>query len=227
VVEDAAHAIDSYYEGARLGSLGTFGTFSFHETKNVIAGEGGLLAVNRSEHVARAEVIWEKGTNRAAFARGEVNKYNWVDIGSSFLPSELISAFLYAQLEHLQQIQNKRITLWRLYHEALAPLAADGRFELLTIPSYATLNAHLFCVIARSADERSALMDYLKLRGVLAVFHYLPLHDSPFHRARGPVAPLPNAERYGACLLRLPLFYALEPAQVELIAGHVRDFYRS
>lgn len=226
VIEDAAHAIDSFNRGRRLGSLGALGTFSFHETKNVIAGEGGMLAVNRPEYRARAEILWEKGTNRAAFARGDVNKYNWVDIGSSFLPSEIVSAFLFAQLEHIEQIQRKRVALWRQYRELLAPLAERGLCELPQIPSYATVNGHLFYLVARNAAERDELLEYLKQHGVYAVFHYLPLHLSPFHRARERrLASLPNAERFGACLVRLPLFYELEPGQVEHIASQTHGFF--
>jgi dTDP-4-amino-4,6-dideoxygalactose transaminase len=226
VIEDAAHAIDSFYKGRRLGSLGALGTFSFHETKNVIAGEGGMLAVNRPEYATRAEVLWEKGTNRAAFARGDVSKYNWVDLGSSFLPSEIVSAFLFAQLEHIEQIQRKRVALWHQYRELLAPLAARGRCELPHIPSYATVNGHLFYLLAGSAAERDELLDYLKHNGVHAVFHYLPLHLSPFHRARERrLASLPNAERFSERLLRLPLFYELEPRQVQQIASRIQDFY--
>ena len=226
VVEDAAHAIDSFYKGRRLGSLGALGTFSFHETKNVIAGEGGMLAVNRPEYRARAEILWEKGTNRAAFARGQVSKYNWVDIGSSFLPSEIVSAFLFAQLEHIEQIQRKRVALWHQYRELLAPLAERGLCQLPEVPRYATVNGHLFYVLARSAAERDGLLEYLNRNGVHAVFHYLPLHLSPFHRAheRQP-ASLPNAERFSERLLRLPLFYELEPEQVEQIAARIQAFY--
>ncbi len=225
VVEDAAQAIESTYKGRPLGGIGHFGAFSFHETKNLIAGEGGLLAVNDPDAVARAEIIWEKGTNRAAFFRGEVDKYNWVDVGSSFLPSELTAAFLYAQLEHLETIQAKRRALWDTYREELAVLAERGLAGLPHVPDYATNNAHMFYLLAADAEERGALLGALKEAGYHAVFHYQALHDSPFYRDRHDGRPLPNARRYTDALLRLPLFFELEADTARRVAAVVRAFY--
>ncbi|GIV38988.1 MAG: dTDP-4-amino-4,6-dideoxy-D-glucose transaminase [Thermonema sp.] len=230
VVEDAAQAIDSYHkEGNRrlpLGSLGHLAAFSFHETKNIIAGEGGMLVINAPSMEARAEILWEKGTNRSAFFRGEVDKYNWVDVGSSFLPSEIIAAFLYAQLEHLEAIQQRRLNLWNYYYQGLKPLAEAGFIDLPTIPAYATNNAHMFYIVCRSLEERSRLIDYLKRHGILAVFHYQPLHDSPFYREKHDGRPLPNCRRFADCLLRLPLFYELTHTQQDYIIATIEAFYR-
>src|SRR5664280_1420296 len=168
VVEDAAQAIDSYYKGKPLGGIGHLGCFSFHETKNIQCGEGGMLVINDERFCKRAEIIWEKGTNRAEFFRGEVNKYGWVDIGSSFLPSEVIAAFLWAQIEHLDEIQTKRKEHWNRYYDALKPLADKGCFQLSIIPSYATNNAHMFYLVCISLEDRSNLITYLKNCGVLS-----------------------------------------------------------
>lgn len=183
VVEDAAQAVDSFYKGRPLGSIGDFGCVSFHETKNITAGgEGGLLIVNDEQYVRRAEIIWEKGTNRAEFFRGMVNKYGWVDTGSSFLPSEINAAFLYAQLESLTEIQNRRKDIWSQYYEGLKDLQTKGLVKLPVIPSYASNNAHMFYMTCRSLEERSSLISYLKENGILAVFHYLSLHLSEFYK---------------------------------------------
>ncbi len=225
VIEDAAQGIDATYNNRPLGGIGDLGCFSFHETKNIITGEGGALMVNQDRFARRAEIIWEKGTNRAEFFRGEVNKYGWVDVGSSFLPSEIIAAFLYAQLEHLDAIQTRRKTLWQAYADALSDLARQGRIDLPFIPEYASNNAHMFYLVCRSLEERSALIDYLKQHGIMAVFHYLPLHQSSFyaHRYQGP--ELPNAERFSNCLLRLPLYYDLTISQIHLICDRLLQFY--
>lgn len=225
VVEDAAQAIESRYKDQPLGGIGHFGTFSFHETKNLIAGEGGLLSVNAPDYVERAEIIWEKGTNRAAFFRGDVDKYNWVDVGSSFLPSELTAAFLYAQLEELERIQAKRKALWSVYREQLADLETSGHARLPHIPGYATNNAHMFYLVVADLDLRSRLIADLREAGYLAVFHYQALHRSPFYSGRHDGRPLPEASRYTDCLLRLPLFFELEAAQAEAIAQRVRRFF--
>lgn len=225
IVEDAAQAVDSFYKGRPLGSLGHFGAFSFHETKNVISGEGGMLVVNDEEHVKRAEIIWEKGTNRAAFFRGEVAKYEWVDIGSSFLPSDIIAAFLYAQLEHLDEIQNRRKEIWQAYYERLSPLGESGRIRLPSIPEYATNNAHLFYVVCGSLDERAGLIAHLREQGVQAVFHYQPLHESPFYADKHDVRPLPNSVRYADCLLRMPFYFDLSIDEVDRICDLVLRFY--
>ena len=217
VVEDAAQAIDSYYKGRPLGTIGHLSAFSFHETKNIISGEGGMLGINDERFIRRAEIIWEKGTNRAEFFRGEVNKYGWCDIGSSFLPSEVVAAFLWAQLEHLDDIQNKRKLLWNKYYEFLKPLAAHGQFGLPDIPDYATNNAHMFYLVCNSLAERSALIKKLKENDILAVFHYLSLHSSEFYKNKHDGRVLPECDRYADCLMRLPMYYDLSIEDVEKI----------
>ena len=225
VVEDAAQAIDSYYKGKVLGGIGHFGCFSFHETKNVTAGgEGGLLVVNDERFIRRAEIIWEKGTNRAEFFRGMVNKYGWVDTGSSFLPSEINSAFLLAQLECLSEIQNRRKTIWEMYSEGLKSIA--NRVQLPVIPEYATNNAHMFYVVCNNLEERTKLLAYLKENGILAVFHYLSLHLSDYYRVHiGSVPVLPNCDRFADCLVRLPMYYELEKEIVSYVVEKIVSFY--
>lgn len=226
VVEDAAQAIDSYYKGRPLGSIGHLAAFSFHETKNVTSGgEGGLLVVNDERFVRRAEILWEKGTNRAEFFRGEVNKYGWVDIGSSFLPSEVNAAFLWAQLENLNDIQAKRTLLWETYYQLLKPLAEKGLFSLPDIPNYATNNAHMFYLVLPSLEARTDLIAYLKNHGVGAVFHYLSLHSSAYYAPRHDGRALPNCDRYADCLVRLPLFYDLTIEQVQTICELISTYY--
>lgn len=228
VVEDAAQAIDSYYKGRPLGSIGHFGCFSFHETKNITAGgEGGLLAVNDEKYIRRAEIIWEKGTNRAEFFRGMVNKYGWVDTGSSFLPSEINAAFLWAQVENLADIQSKRKQLWYRYYENLKPLAIKGFFSLPDIPFFATNNAHMFYLVCRNLNERSDLIQYLKEHGVGAVFHYLSLHLSDYYTQHhlGRIPDLPMCDKYADCLVRLPMYYELELDQVDAIADDIKNFF--
>lgn len=225
VVEDAAQAIDSYYKGKPLGSIGHLGCFSFHETKNIISGEGGLLAINDERFVRRAEIIWEKGTNRSEFFRGEVNKYGWVDTGSSFLPSEIISAFLYAQLENMNMIQNRRKEIWNKYHENLKALEAKGCFKLPTIPDYATNNAHMFYLVCNSLEERSALIKHLKDNEILSVFHYLSLHKSDYYTNKYEGEELPNCNKFADCLVRLPMFYELKDEEIEFIVSKIEEFY--
>ena len=227
VVEDAAQAIDSYYKGRPLGSIGHLAAFSFHETKNITAGgEGGLLVVNDERFVRRAEIIWEKGTNRAEFFRGEVNKYGWVDVGSSFLPSEVNAAFLYAQLENLDEIQNKRKSLWETYYQRLKPLADKGCFTLPDIPDYATNNGHMFYLVFPNLDQRSGLIAYLKANGVCAVFHYLSLHSSTYYADKHDGRALPECDRYADCLVRLPLFYDLTMEEVNHICDLISTYYQ-
>lgn len=221
VVEDAAQAIDSYFKGRPLGSIGHMAAFSFHETKNVIAGEGGLIAINDERFIHRAEIIWEKGTNRAEFFRGEVNKYNWVDIGSSFLPSEIVAAFLWAQLENLDMIQAKRKIIWDEYYRLLKPLADKSKFKLPKIPDYATNNGHMFYIVCNNIEERTALIGKLKDNGVGAVFHYLSLHSSPYYVEKHDSRELPNCDMFANCLLRLPMFYELEIKDVNLICNMI------
>ncbi|MBO4518579.1 MAG: dTDP-4-amino-4,6-dideoxygalactose transaminase [Paludibacteraceae bacterium] len=235
VVEDAAQAIDSYYKSPitnhqspmPLGSIGHLAAFSFHETKNITAGgEGGLLVINDERFVRRAEIIWEKGTNRAEFFRGEVNKYGWVDMGSSFLPSEVNAAFLWAQVENIDDIQAKRKALWDRYYERLKPLAEQGKFTLPDIPEYASNNAHMFYIVLPNLDTRSELLKYLKTNGVGAVFHYLSLHSSEYYKSRHDGRDLPQCDRYADCLVRLPLFYDLSLDTVNEICDLISTYYR-
>ena len=214
VVEDAAQAIDSYYKGHPLGSIGHLAAFSFHETKNIIAGEGGMLVINDERFIRRAEIIWEKGTNRAEFFRGEVNKYGWCDTGSSFLPSEIVAAFLWAQLEQLDEIQEKRKALWDHYYKLLKPLSDAGLFKLPDIPDYATNNAHMFYLVCNSLKDRTALIKQLKENDIQAVFHYLSLHSSPYYLDKHDGRELPNCDRYADCLVRLPMYYGLAKTDV-------------
>jgi dTDP-4-amino-4,6-dideoxygalactose transaminase len=214
VVEDAAQGIDSYYNGKPLGSIGHLGCFSFHETKNIISGEGGMLAINDERFIKRAEILWEKGTNRAEFFRGEINKYGWVDTGSSFLPSDMIAAFLFAQLENLQLIQDRRKKLWNLYWELLSNHGTTAGFQLPVIPDYATNNAHMFYLICDNVEVRSAIIQRLKSVNCHAVFHYLSLHSSAYYESKHDGRMLPNADRYSDCLLRLPMFFELTEENV-------------
>ena len=225
VVEDSAQAIDSYYKGRPLGSIGHLSAFSFHETKNIIAGEGGMLCINDERFVRRAEIIWEKGTNRAEFFRGEVNKYGWVDTGSSFLPSEVVAAFLWAQLEHLDDIQSRRKHLWELYYSNLSPLALspNSLIALPGLPEYATNNAHMFYLICNSLEQRTNLIKRLKESGILAVFHYLSLHSSPYYTDKHDGRSLPECDRYADCLVRLPMFYELKEKEVNIICDIIKD----
>lgn len=215
VIEDAAQAIDSYYTGKdgqkrALGSIGHLAAFSFHETKNIISGEGGMLAINDARFTDRAEVIWEKGTNRSAFFRGEIDKYGWVDMGSSFLPSEIIAAFLWAQLENLDTIQQKRKSIWENYESKLSEWAKNNNIQTPKVPEYATNNAHMYYLVCESLEQRSAMIEKLKQAGILAVFHYLSLHKSPFYASKHDGRILPQTDCYSDCLLRLPLYFELE-----------------
>jgi dTDP-4-amino-4,6-dideoxygalactose transaminase len=229
VIEDAAQCVDSYYiqdnKKIPLGSLGHLAAFSFHETKNIISGEGGMLVINDSQFEKRAEILWEKGTNRSAFFRGEVDKYGWVDVGSSFLPSEIVAAFLYAQLEHLEDIQNKRLHIWQRYYEQLQPLASKGYFELPYIPQYATNNAHMFYLVCRSLEERTTLIQHLKNKGIQAVFHYLSLHTSPFYKDKHDGRALPNSDKFSDCLVRLPMYYDLTNEDVDFICEEIKKCF--
>lgn len=231
VIEDAAQAIDSYYtgkDGVRrpLGSIGHLVAFSFHETKNIISGEGGMLAINDEQFMTRAEIIREKGTNRSSFFRGEVDKYGWVDMGSSFLPSDIIAAFLYAQLENLDKIQERRKHIWNTYWEGLQGLAEQRFVELPIVPDYATNNAHMFYVVCRSLEERTGLIQALKDKGIQAVFHYLSLHKSPFYKEKHGDRELVHSDRYADCLLRLPMFYELTDKDLLSIIKVIKGFYQ-
>ncbi|ELV8635001.1 dTDP-4-amino-4,6-dideoxygalactose transaminase [Vibrio vulnificus] len=224
VVEDAAQAIDGYYKGRPLGSIGTFGTFSFHETKNIIAGEGGLLAINDEKYIQRAEIIREKGTNRSSFFRGEVAKYGWVDIGSSFLPSDIIAAYLYAQLESMDDIQEKRKAIWQRYYDRLNPVLTSSGIELPSVADYSTNNAHMFYLVCESLEQRSALIQFLKDNGIHTVFHYLSLHQSEYYQSKYNGSGLPNSDKFTDTLVRLPLFYELENDQVDYICNKINEF---
>ena len=223
VVEDAAQAIDSFYKGRPLGTIGHLSAFSFHETKNIISGEGGMLGINDERFIRRAEILWEKGTNRAEFFRGEVNKYGWCDIGSSFLPSEVVAAFLWAQLEHLDDVQSKRKLLWNKYYELLKPLADQGRFSLPDIPDYATNNAHMFYLVCNNLRERTDLIKKLKENDILAVFHYLSLHSSEYYKDKHDGRSLPECDRYADCLVRLPMYYDLGVGDVDKVCEMIKS----
>lgn len=227
LIEDCAQSIDSYYKNKPLGTFGEFSAFSFHETKNIISGEGGMLAINNKKYIKRAEIIREKGTNRASFFRGEVNKYGWVDVGSSFLPSEITAAFLFSQIENLKKIQKKRIILWKTYHKNLVPLEDKGHIRLPLIPDYASNNGHLFYILCKNAKERGDLINYLKSFGILTVFHYLSLHKSPFYRKKHDGRKLPNSDKFTDCLLRLPIYYELSVKLVNHITRLIEKFYKS
>ena len=223
VVEDAAHCVDSYYKGKPLGGIGHLGAYSFHETKNISSGEGGMLIINDDRFVRRAEILWEKGTNRAEFYRGMVNKYGWVDMGSSFLPSELNAAFLWAQLEQMDDIQNQRKHIWNMYKDGLEGKLGDS-VKLPYLPDYATNNGHMFYLLCPSLDYRTRLMSYLKENDVQTTFHYLPLHSSKYYADKHGYRLLPNCDYYGDCLVRLPLFYELSDMEVKKIIMHIVDF---
>ncbi len=222
VVEDAAQAIDSYFinSSGTKKALGTFGhlaAFSFHETKNIISGEGGMLAINHPGFVERAEIIWEKGTNRSAFFRGEVDKYGWVDIGSSFLPSDIIAAFLWAQLEHLPQIQQKRFALWNQYFNGLKGWAENNGVRLPYVPGFATNNAHMFYLVFSRVEDRTKVIDALKENGIMSVFHYISLHSSKYYEPHHDGRPLTNSDNYSDTLLRFPMFFDLSESEVDHI----------
>lgn len=223
VVEDAAHSIDSFYKGKPLGGIGHLGAFSFHETKNISSGEGGMLVVNDERFIRRSEILWEKGTNRAEFYRGMVNKYGWCDMGSSFLPSEFNAAYLWAQLEQLDDIQNKRKHIWNMYYEGLKG-KVDSQIIIPELPDYATNNGHMFYLLCPSLDYRTKLMGYLKEKGIQTTFHYLPLHSSTYYKDKHDGRVLANCDRYGDCLVRLPLFYELRDEDVSYIVDTIKGY---
>lgn len=226
LIEDAAQAIDSKFKDKPLGSIGDLGAMSFHETKNIISGEGGLLIVNNDKYIERAEIIREKGTNRSQFFRGEIDKYCWIDIGSSFLPSDLVAAFLYAQLENINSIQTRRAEIWNRYYEALKPLGNDGKLILPHIPDFATNNYHIFYFVCETPEVRTKLMRFLAEKGVNAVFHYQPLHLSPYFKDKYKGPELTNSVRYGDCLLRLPMYYELTPDLQDEVIDSIIKFYQ-
>lgn len=219
IVEDAAQAIDSYYSGKDgvrrpLGSIGHLAAFSFHETKNIISGEGGMLVVNDERFVKRSEIIWEKGTNRSAFFKGEVDKYGWVDIGSSFLPSDITAAFLWAQLEHLEQIQKKRKIIWNSYYDGLKDWSNDNDISLPFLPDYSTNNAHMFYLVCKNDKQRTNLISFLRDNNILSVFHYLSLHKSPFYLNESINKELYFSDAFSDKLVRLPFFIGLDVKKV-------------
>ncbi len=227
VVEDAAQGVNSKYKDKYLGTIGDIGTYSFHETKNFICGEGGAIVLNNERFIERAEIIREKGTNRSKFFRGEIDKYNWVDIGSSFLPSDIIAAFLYAQLENMDQINIKRERIFDHYNKALIPLANDGMLRLPYLSSECETNNHLFYILLNDEETRNALMDYLKSKGILAVFHYLPLHLSPVGLSMGYKAgQLPVTEAMSCRLLRLPFYFEITSEEQDFVVKTIYDFFK-
>lgn len=227
LIEDAAQALQSDWKGRALGSIGHLGCLSFHETKNVIAGEGGALLVNDERLVERAEIIREKGTNRSQFFRGQTDKYTWVDIGSSYLPGELIAAFLYAQLEHADLITAQRRATVRRYQELLQPIAAAGMIELPEIPLSEHGNGHMFYFLARDLEQRTDLLEQLRKAGVGAVFHYVPLHSSPAGRRYGRVGSAMSVTDFVADrLVRLPLYHGMTQAEQDRVLDVVFDFYK-
>lgn len=230
VVEDAAQSIDSYYTGddgvvKPLGSIGHLATFSFHETKNIISGEGGMLVVNDDQFLERAEIIREKGTNRSRFFRGEIDKYGWVDIGSSFLPSDIIAAFLFAQLENIDKIQDKRREIWSFYNKEFRSLENKGKIRLPIIPDYASNNAHMFYITCNNNQERNNLISFLKSKEINAVFHYLSLHKSEFYLKDNETYDLSHSDHYTDCLIRLPFYFELTTRQKKHIVEMVYEFY--
>ncbi|NPA54190.1 MAG: dTDP-4-amino-4,6-dideoxygalactose transaminase [Aquificae bacterium] len=226
VIEDAAQGVLAYYKGKPLGSIGDLGCYSFHETKNVHSGEGGALLVNNKKFIYRAEIIYEKGTNRLAFSKGFIDKYTWIDIGSSFLSSELNNAFLYAQLEDAEKITNKRLQLWNRYYENLKHLEEKGILELPKIPKYCHHNGHIFYIKVRNKEERSKLMEFLEKRGIQTTLHYIPLHSSPAGKRFGEfVGKDIYTTRESERLLRLPMFYDLTEEEVDMVCDYIDLFF--
>lgn len=226
VIEDAAQAMMAAYKGKYLGTIGDFGTYSFHETKNYTMGEGGMICLNNDQYVHRGEIIREKGTNRTKFFRGEVDKYSWVDIGSSYLPSEMNAAYLLPQLEIADKINNRRLELWQLYYEALSGLQQKGKIELPFIPKECSHNAHMFYIKARDLKERTALIEYLGEHEIKAVFHYVPLHSSAAGKKYGEfVGKDEYTTRESERLIRLPMFYSLRNEEAEYVASCIEKFY--
>lgn len=227
VVEDAAQALYSTYKGRFLGTIGDFGCLSFHETKNIISGEGGALLINNKQFIKRAEIIREKGTDRAQFSRGEVDKYTWMDIGSSYLPSELVSAFLFAQMEQVEKIIKKRQWIFDQYYIMLKPLEEQGIIRLPYIDSECASNGHIFYIITNSLDERTRLIEHLKEAGILAVFHYIPLHSSPAGMRYGrSVGDMRFTNDLSKRLLRLPLYYEMSEEELTSVVERIKIFYK-
>jgi len=226
VIEDAAHGMESTYDGKYLGTIGDIGCYSFHETKNITCGEGGAILINNQDFLERAEIIREKGTNRSKFFRGETERYTWIDVGSSYLPSEILSAFLYAQLENVEMITRERLNLWKYYYDNLEDLEKKGFIRRPIIPGDCTHNGHLFYIILKNNTVRDLLLKYLRSRGILAVFHYLPLHLSPMGKKMGyREGQLPVTEETSSCLVRLPLFYGLSRLEQDIVLDNLTKFF--
>lgn len=229
VVEDAAHAIDAFYktghEQKALGSIGHLGTFSFHGTKNITCGEGGALIINDNKFIDRAVILHEKGTNRNEFTKGLVNKYEWVDVGSSFLPSEITAAFLYSQLEHIDFVQNQRLNIWNHYHKLISVFANKYKIKLPVVPDYAIHNASIFYIVLPSKQVRDGLLSFLQQKGITATFHYTSLHQSQYFKKQYSGSPLLNADRYSDTLLRLPLYCELSLQNVETICNAIEEYF--
>lgn len=227
VIEDAAQGIMSTYKGKALGTFGEFGCFSFHETKNYSMGEGGAILIRDEKHIEDAEILREKGTNRSKFFRGQIDKYTWVNQGSSYLPSDMNAAYLWAQLEMAEEINDARLAIWEQYKKELTPLAEAGKIELPTVPEHCVHNAHMFYIKTKDLEERTRLIDYLKENGILSVFHYIPLHSAPagikFGRFHGEDE---HTTKESERLLRLPLYYGLKEEEVLYICEKVREFYQ-
>ncbi len=227
VIEDAAQGMMASYKGKYLGTIGDFGTYSFHETKNYTMGEGGLILINNEGYIHRGEIIREKGTNRSQFFRGEVDKYSWVDVGSSYLPSEMNAAYLLPQLEIAEEINQRRLKLWELYYNGLKELEESGKIELPYIPKECQHNAHMFYIKTKNLDERTRLIYYLNQNNINAVFHYVPLHTSNAGEKYGEfIGEDRNTTRESERLMRLPLFYALKNDEAEYVVEKIRDFYK-
>jgi len=226
IVEDAAQAVNARFKDRYLGAIGDIGTFSFHETKNFICGEGGAIVINNEKFIERAERIREKGTNRSKFLRGEVDKYTWIDIGSSYLPSDLLAAFLFGQLEHMDEIEKRRQEIFQFYYQALMPLAEDGLIDLPFVPQKKRCNSHLFYILLKDENTRNALMNFLQSHGILAIFHYLPLHLSPIGLSMGYKAgQFPVTESVSGRLLRLPLYYQLKKEEQSEVVRWIGEFF--
>jgi len=227
VIEDAAQGIMSTYKGKALGTIGDFGCFSFHETKNYSMGEGGALLIQKEEYVEDAEIIREKGTNRSKFYRGQIDKYTWVNFGSSYLPSDMNAAYLYAQLEMAEEINDSRLACWNRYYEKLKPLAEAGKIELPVVPKECVHNAHMFYIKTGDIEERTKIIDFLKKKEVMSVFHYIPLHTAPAGKKYGRFHGEDKfTTRESERLTRLPMFYGLTLEQVDYICEQMYSFYK-
>ncbi len=226
VIEDAAQGVNAKYKNQYLGTLGDLGTYSFHETKNFICGEGGALVINKDQFIKRAEILREKGTNRSQFFRGQVDKYTWVDVGSSYVPSDLLAAFLYGQLEKMNEINAKREKIYQSYYNALKPLADKGLIELPFIPEHCESNYHMFYILLKDHKQRAELIQFLKADNIQSVFHYIPLHSSPMGESLGyKKGLLPVTESISDRLLRFPFYYELTELDIERISQRVSEYF--